>query len=53
VSASAYYQRASGQRSARVVDDEQLLGRILELHGANYYACAVVEPAAAARCGAS
>jgi putative transposase len=38
VSASAYYQRASGQRSARVVDDEQLLGRILELHAANYYA---------------
>ena len=26
VSASAYYQRASGQRSARAVEDERLLG---------------------------
>ena len=38
VSASAYYQRASGQRSARVVGDEQLLARIREVHAANYYA---------------
>ena len=38
VSASAYYQRASGERSARVVEDERLLARILELHRANYYA---------------
>jgi putative transposase len=38
VSASAYYQRASGQRSARVVEDERLLPRIEELHAANYYA---------------
>jgi len=36
VSASAYYQRASGQRSARAVEDERLLGRIRELHAANY-----------------
>jgi putative transposase len=38
VSASAYYQRATGQRSARAVEDERLLGRISELHAANYYA---------------
>jgi len=38
VSASAYYERASGRRSARVVDDERLLHRISELHDANYAA---------------
>jgi putative transposase len=38
VSASAYYQRATGQRSARAVEDERLLGAISELHAANYYA---------------
>jgi hypothetical protein len=38
VSASAYYQRASGQRSGRVIDDERLLERIREVHAANYYA---------------
>jgi hypothetical protein len=38
VSASAYYQRASGERSARRVEDQRLLGRIGELHAANYYA---------------
>ena len=38
VSASAYYQRAGGQRSARAVADEWLLGRIEELHAANYHA---------------
>ncbi|HXC78950.1 MAG TPA: IS3 family transposase [Candidatus Acidoferrum sp.] len=38
VSASAYYQRATGQRSARRIDDERLLGVITELHAANYYA---------------
>ncbi len=38
VSASAYYQRATGQRSARAVDDERLLERIRELHEANYCA---------------
>ena len=38
MSASAYYQRASGQRSARRIDDERLLGVITELHAANYYA---------------
>ena len=32
VSASAYYHRASGERSARVVEGERLLERILELH---------------------
>ena len=36
VSASAYYQRATGERSARAVEDERLTGRIREVHGANY-----------------
>src|SRR4029450_6556758 len=38
VSVSAYYQRRSGQRSARAVEDDRLLARIRELHAANYYA---------------
>src|SRR6266516_3289769 len=38
VSVSAYYQRRSGRRSARAVEDERLLARIRELHAANYYA---------------
>ena len=38
VSASAYYQRATGERSARAIEDERLLARIRELHAANYYA---------------
>jgi putative transposase len=38
VSASAYYQRAGGERSERVIEDERLLERIRELHAANYYA---------------
>jgi putative transposase len=38
VSPSAYYQRATGQRSVRAVEDERLTGRIVELHAANYYA---------------
>jgi putative transposase len=38
VSASAYYHRRSGARSRRAVEDERLLGRIRELHAANYYA---------------
>jgi putative transposase len=38
VSASAYYQRATGQRSARRLGDERLLGVITELHAHNYYA---------------
>lgn len=38
VSASAYYERASGRRSARSLEDERLLERIRELHQANYYA---------------
>ena len=37
-SVSAYYQRATGQRSARAIEDERLLARIRELHAANYYA---------------
>jgi putative transposase len=38
VSVSAYFERASGRRSARAVEDERLLARIRELHAANYYA---------------
>jgi putative transposase len=38
VSASAYYQRATGQPSARQVEDERLLGVICELHQRNYLA---------------
>jgi transposase InsO family protein len=38
VSASAYYQRATGQRSARVVEDERLLEVIKRTHTANYEA---------------
>jgi putative transposase len=38
VSASAYYQRATGQRSKRAVEDERLLERIRDAHAANYYA---------------
>jgi putative transposase len=38
VSASAYYQRATGERSARAIEDERLLGVIGEVHAANYYA---------------
>jgi putative transposase len=38
VSASAYYQRKTGQRSRRQVADQRLLELIRELHAANYYA---------------
>jgi putative transposase len=38
VSASAYYERAGGRRSARALKDERLLARIRELHEANYCA---------------
>jgi putative transposase len=38
VSSSAYYERARGRRSARAVEDERLLGLIVELHLANYEA---------------
>jgi len=38
VSASAYYERATGKRSARRLEDERLLGLIREIHAANYFA---------------
>jgi putative transposase len=38
VSASAYYHRATGVRSARAEADERLLATIREVHAANYYA---------------
>jgi transposase InsO family protein len=38
VSASAYYQRATGERSARAIEDERLLELILQLHERNYCA---------------
>ena len=37
MSASAYYQRATGVRSARAVEDERLLERIGDVHAANYH----------------
>jgi putative transposase len=38
VSASAYYQRATGKRSARRIEDARLLELIREVHAANYFA---------------
>ncbi|HET6571151.1 MAG TPA: IS3 family transposase [Solirubrobacterales bacterium] len=38
VSASAYYERAKGGRSARAIEDERLLARIREVHERNYCA---------------
>jgi putative transposase len=38
VSASAYYQRATGERSQRVIEDERLCGVIRDVHEANYCA---------------
>jgi putative transposase len=38
VSASAYYERRSGRRSARQIEDERLTERIRDLHAANYCA---------------
>ncbi|HET8863516.1 MAG TPA: IS3 family transposase, partial [Solirubrobacterales bacterium] len=38
MSASAYYQRRTGQRSARAIEDERLLARIREIHERNYCA---------------
>ncbi|MGI8623045.1 MAG: IS3 family transposase [Solirubrobacteraceae bacterium] len=37
-SASAYYRRATGERSARAVEDERLLPVIRRVHEANYEA---------------
>jgi hypothetical protein len=38
VSASAYYHRATGQRSERAIGDERLLKSIKRVHAANYHA---------------
>jgi putative transposase len=38
VSASAYYERATGRRSARALEDERVLSKIEALHEANYLA---------------
>jgi putative transposase len=38
VSASAYYQRATGQRSRRVFEDSWLIEQIERVHAANYHA---------------
>jgi len=38
VSASAYYHRATGQRSERVIEDERLLEIVRQVHAANYFA---------------
>ena len=36
VSASAYYQRRTGERSQRAVEDERLIARIREVHETNF-----------------
>ena len=36
VSASAYYQRATGERSERSLQDERLIARIREVHEQNF-----------------
>ncbi|MEX2195214.1 MAG: IS3 family transposase [Thermoleophilaceae bacterium] len=38
VSASAYYQRKTGARSTRAIEDERLLAAIREVHESNYFA---------------
>ena len=38
VSASAYYERRTGRRSERAIEDERLLEVIREVHAANYFA---------------
>jgi putative transposase len=38
VSASAYYERRTGRRSSRAIEDERLLARIREIHERNYCA---------------
>ena len=38
VSASAYYERRSGRRSARAIEDERLLALIAKTHAKNYSA---------------
>jgi len=38
ISASAYYRRRGGHRSARSIEDDRLLARIREVHEANYCA---------------
>lgn len=38
VSRAAYYQRATGERSERAVEDEVLLKRIRQVHAENYAA---------------
>ncbi len=38
VSASAHYERVSGRRSARAIEDERLLAKIRQLHERNYLA---------------
>jgi putative transposase len=38
VSASAYYQRAGGERSARSAEDEPLVELIRQIHARNYFA---------------
>ena len=46
VSASAYYQRASGERSARRLEDERLLAKIRKVFVENYecYGCGGCTP---------
>jgi hypothetical protein len=46
VSASACYQRASGERSAPTIQDERLTGRIREIHDANETKTTTADPEA-------
>ena len=48
VSASAYYQRATGLRSIRSLDDERLTTRIVEVYEGNYCACSAAASLSAA-----
>jgi putative transposase len=48
VSASAYYQRSTGERSVRAVEDEWLLGRIEAVHGARGWRLSVTASTSAA-----
>ena len=53
ISASAYYERAKGERSPRAIEDERLLALIAEVHERNYCAYGYRRRACPARRGTS
>jgi hypothetical protein len=53
VSASAYYQRATGDRSARAVGDQRLLEQIEAVHAANHHCYGYRRTWLALKCAAS